>query len=59
MIMDVSKDATHPEARKGENGLIDLRTMVERGKTTLLSSCGQLVMKYSEANGDAQFFSNC
>lgn len=40
------KDATHPEARKGENGLI--LTYVpwsKEAKITLLSSCGQLVMK--------------
>ena len=40
------KDATHPEAKKGENGLI--LTYVpwsKEAKTTQLSSCGQSEMK--------------
>ncbi|CJP07303.1 LPXTG-anchored adhesin/beta-galactosidase BgaA [Streptococcus pneumoniae] len=48
------KDATHPEARKGEKWSdFDLRTMVERGKNNPAIFMWSIGNEIGEANGDA------
>ena len=48
------KDATHPEARKGEKWSdYDLRTMVERGKNNPAIFMWSIGNEIGEANGDA------